>query len=89
MRNANFYYSSSICEFLRQSNEEILGKICSNDPHSETRLQQRNTWETEIAILKRQLSDLKEGQIIFEYTIPRMGKRVDIVFLHANIVYVV
>lgn len=61
MKNANFYYSSSICEFLRQSNEEILGKICSNDPHSATRLQQRNTWETEIAILKRQLSELKEG----------------------------
>lgn len=88
MKNANFYYSSSICEFLRQSNEEILGKICSNDPHSETRLQQRNTWETEIAILKRQLSDLKEGQVIFEYTIPRMGKRVDVILLHANIVYV-
>lgn len=88
MRNANFYYSSSICEFLQQSNDEILGQICSNDPHSEIRLQQKNTWEAEIIILKQQLDGIEEGQIIFEYTIPRMGRRVDVVILHANIVYV-
>lgn len=87
MKNTNFYYSASICDFLKQPKEEILGQICSNDPHSEIRLQQKNTWESEIRILKNQLRDLKEGQIIFEYTIPRMGKRVDVVILHANIVY--
>ena len=65
-----------------------MGVICSNDPHSETRLQQINTWESEIAILKQQLTGMTEGQIIFEYTVPRMGKRVDIIFLHANIVYI-
>ena len=65
-----------------------MGIICSNDPHSETRFQQINTWESEIAILKQQLTGMTEGQIIFEYTVPRMGKRVDIIFLHANIVYI-
>ena len=38
-------------------------------------------------ILKNQLSTLSEGRIIFEYTIPRMGKRVDVVVLHRNIVF--
>lgn len=88
MKQNNFYYSAPISEFLKQSSEEILGVICSNDPHSETRLQQINTWESEIAILKQQLTGMTEGQIIFEYTVPRMGKRVDIIFLHANIVYI-
>ena len=88
MKQNNFYYSALISEFLKQSSEEILGVICSNDPHSETRLQQINTWESEIAILKQQLTGMTEGQIIFEYTVPRMGKRVDIIFLHANIVYI-
>ena len=88
MKQNNFYYSAPISEFLKQSSEEILGVICSNDPHSETRLQQINTWESEIAILKQQLTGMTEGQIIFEYTVPRMGKRVDIIFLHDNIVYI-
>ena len=88
MKQNNYYYSAPISEFLKQSSEEILGIICSNDSHSETRLQQTNTWESEIAILKQQLTGMTEGQIIFEYTVPRMGKRVDIIFLHANIVYI-
>ena len=38
-------------------------------------------------ILKDQLSGFDEGRIIFEYSIPRMGKRVDAVFLYKNIVF--
>ena len=87
MRNLRCYYSASISEFLSQSNNEILGIIHSNDSFSEVRLLQSNTWMSEINILKEQLSNYDEGQIIFEYTIPRMGKRVDIVILYSNIVF--
>lgn len=38
-------------------------------------------------ILKDQLRSFSDGRIIFEYTIPRMGKRVDAVVLHRNIVF--
>lgn len=38
-------------------------------------------------MLKEQLLGFSEGRIIFEYTIPRMGKRVDTVFLYKNIVF--
>lgn len=88
MKNNKFYYSAPIVNFLSQSNTEILGEIFSNESHAETRLQQTSTWEAEIKILKQQLAGLTEGRIIFEYTIPRMGKRVDVVVLHANIVYI-
>lgn len=88
MKSTNYYYSSTITNFLLQKNEEILGAIYSNDPHAETKLQQANTWETEIKILKQQLDGIKEGRILFEYTIPRMGKRVDTIILHENIVFV-
>lgn len=87
MRNLRCYYSANIQEFLSTSNEQILGTIHSNDSFSETKLQQTNTWIQEIAILKNQLIDFDEGRIIFEYTIPRMGKRVDVVLLHKNIVF--
>ena len=87
MKNLRCYYSASIQEFLQQSTEEIIGIIHSNDISAETTIQQSTTWKTEVEILKNQLSGLEEGHIVFEYTIPRMGKRVDVVVLYKNIVF--
>ena len=87
MRNLRSYYSATIADFLRQSDREILGIIHANDISAETTIQQSNTWESEIAILKDQLRTFSDGRIIFEYTIPRMGKRVDTVVLYQNIVF--
>ena len=87
MRNLRRYYSAEIAEFLRQSDSEILGIIHQNNISAETAIQQDNAWESEVAILKDQLRNFEEGKIIFEYTIPRMGKRVDAVVLYRNIVF--
>ena len=87
MRNLRSYYSASIAEFSRQSSSEIIGIIHSNDISAETTIQQSNTWESEVQILKDQLRSFSDGRIIFEYTIPRMGKRVDAVVLYKNIVF--
>ena len=87
MRNLRAYYSATIAGFLQQSSSEILGIIHSNDISAETTIQQSNTWESEVQILKNQLHPFTDGRIIFEYTIPRMGKRVDAVVLYKNIVF--
>lgn len=87
MRNLRRYYSAEIAEFLRQSDSEILGIIHQNNISAETAIQQDNAWESEVRILKDQLRYFEEGRIIFEYTIPRMGKRVDAVVLYRNIVF--
>ena len=87
MRNLRYYYAANISDFLKQSTAEILGVIHSNDMSAETTIQQSNTWETEVEILKEQLGVLSEGRLIFEYTIPRKGKRVDNVVLYKNIVF--
>ena len=87
MRNLRSYYSAPIKEFLQQSEKEILGIIHANDISAETTIQQGNTWEIEIGVLKDQLKDFTSGGILFEYTIPRMGKRVDTVILYNNIVF--
>ena len=87
MRNLRAYYSATIAEFLRQSSSEILGTIHTNVISAETTIQQSNTWESEVQILKDQLRHFPDGRIIFEYTIPRMGKRVDTVILYQNIVF--
>ena len=87
MRNLRSYYSATIADFLQQSDSEILGIIHSNDISAETTIQQSNTWESEVQILKNQLRSFSDGRIIFEYTIPRMGKRVDAVVLYKSIVF--
>lgn len=86
-RNLRAYYSANISDFLQQSNSEVLGIIHRNDALTQTTLLQSNTWETEVQILKEQLRSMGEGRIVFEYTIPRMGKRVDVVLLYRNIVF--
>ena len=88
MRNSRCYYSANIETFLRQSDDEIFGIICSNADKQELVLQQLNAWKDEIKILKAQLVRCTEGRIIIEYIIPRMGKRADVVFLYRNIVFV-
>ena len=89
MRNQRAYYSASIQDFLCQPEDEIFGIINSNDLSAETPQLQRNTWKSEIKILKGQLRGFYGGKIIFEYTIPRMGKRVDVVLLYKNIVFLI
>ena len=87
MRNSRCYYSADLVQFLHENPQTILGLICENDSFSETTLLQKNTWSEEINILQKEFARFDEGRIIFEYTIPRICKRVDVVFLHKNVVY--
>ena len=87
MRHLRTFYAASIRSFLQQSTREILGIIQANMATAETVIQQINTWQQEIHILKEQLGAFGSGRIIFEYTIPRMGKRVDVIVLFNNIVF--
>ena len=87
MRNLRAYYSATIADFLLQPTSEITGIVHSNDISAKTTIQQSNTWETEVEILKDQLHAFVDGRIILEYTIPRMGKRVDAIVLYQNIVF--
>lgn len=87
MRNSRCYYSADLVQFLHENPQTILGIICENDSFSETTLLQKNTWLEEINILQKEFVRFDEGRIIFEYTIPRICKRVDVVFLHKNVVY--
>lgn len=80
------YYSSSISDFIIKDNFTIFGEITSNDQFAADDLQ-KNTWKKEIEILKRELSAFTDGHILFEYTIPRIGNRIDNVLLYKGIVF--
>lgn len=80
------FYSDDIQNFLMCSSEVILAKLVSNNPFDLNDLQ-RDAWISEIEILKRELARMNSGRILLEYTIPRMGKRVDAVVLYMGTVF--
>lgn len=80
------YYSNDIQSFLNQDNYSIFGEITTNDQFSAEDLQ-KNTWNREIEILKRELSQFLDGYIIFEYTIPQIGNRIDNIVIYKGIIF--
>lgn len=77
----NRYYSSNtIPEFINDQEDSILGKLTMNHSHDLNDLT-KNSWRSQIRILKHQLQDFQNGQLYFEFSIPRMGKRVDNVLI--------
>ncbi len=81
-------YSSGFAEFVIEKETSIFGKLCENY-HGEVLTTTRDAWRTEISIMKQVLfpHSNEAGQIIFEYDIPRLGKRVDVVLLLRGIVF--
>ncbi len=80
------YYASSIKEFLQKDNCTIFGEIVGNDQFASDDLQ-KNAWKEEIKILKNTLPSFSNGYLLFEYTIPRVGKRIDAIVLLPNIIF--
>lgn len=82
------YFECSIVDFIYKSNQEILGQLVSSEKIFNITPKSTFAWEGEINILKKSLIDC-HGYIHFEFIIPRMGKRVDVLLIVENIIFVV
>ena len=82
------YYSQNLEDFFTDNTDFILGKLTKNHQFT-LEEQQRNAWIKQIDILKNELHGLTTSHILFEYSIPRMGKRVDIILIHSGFVFVI
>jgi hypothetical protein len=81
------YYSSTINEFCSQEPDQILGEITR--AHSfDLNAFQRDAWIEQTALLKEVLQGHK-GKVYFEFSIPRMGRRVDVVAVIGPIVFLI
>lgn len=80
------YYSDSIANFCKATTEEIIGKLAINNEFS-LEQSQRDAWNEEIKILHETLVSF-QGSIYFEYSIPRMGQRIDVVLLIGPAIFV-
>lgn len=83
----NYYYKDTIQSFLQKSTEDIIGTITLLNQFDSNVLQNKS-WEQQIPILKNSLKTY-QGSIFFEFSIPRMGKRVDCIVIIDDIVLVI
>ncbi len=81
-------YNESFATFLNEDEMSIFGTLCDNY-HGEARTTTREAWRDEISIMKGLLSQTNncDGRIVFEYDIPRLGKRIDVVLLCKGIIF--
>lgn len=83
------YFQATVKDFLETNENEILGELARGHSPSLEHLQ-RNAWISQIRHLKEVLAQFANdgGYILFEYAIPRMGKRADVVLLMGGAVLV-
>jgi len=78
------FYADSIPEFLRGDPDAILGRLASGNLTQE----QLNAWRGQVEILQAALP-ARSGGIYFEYSIPRMGRRIDVVLVSGGVIFVI
>lgn len=80
------YYCNSIPGFIRDDSSSIIGQLVR---HSfEINKEQSDAWENQISELQQRLERSQvEGDIIFEYDIVRLGKRIDVIMLIRHMVF--
>ncbi|MCG6157729.1 DUF2075 domain-containing protein [Rubinisphaera margarita] len=84
-----YFYADSIASFLATDLDGIVGQLARLNAFS-LDLTQRDAWIAQIELLKDLLSELSlPGEIFFEYSIPRLGRRIDVVLLIDDVVFVI
>lgn len=83
-----YYYSDTISRFLTKNTEEIIGKLTLASQH-DINDDTSNSWVEEIETLKGVLTPYKErGSVYFEYNIPRMGRRADVILVIDELIFI-
>ena len=82
-----YFFKSTLSQFATTDQAAILGQMAVANTFDLTP-QQRDAWVDQIQLLKAGMAG-HEGDIYFEYSIPRMGRRVDSIVLIGPAIFVV
>ena len=82
------YFSSTIENFISAHENEILGILSSSENIFNITPKTTYAWQGEISVMQNSLLDV-DGYIHFEFVIPRMGKRVDVLLVIENIIFII
>lgn len=85
-----YYYKSTLTDFINDSPDNIFGVIARSD-EGDSVAEQKYAWSEEIETMQTVLQPWinENGEILFEYSIPRLGKRIDVVVLLRGIVFAI
>lgn len=80
------WYSATVCDFLAQTTEAVIGQLTINSAR-DIETSQRDAWKSTVELLKKCLPG-RRGHLLLEFNIPRMGLRADAVMLLAGCVVI-
>jgi hypothetical protein len=85
-QNGKAYYCNSIPAFIKDTSSSIIGHLVRKS--FEVNKAQSDAWDNQIQELQKRLDESQvEGDIIFEYDIVRLGKRIDVILLIKHMVF--
>lgn len=88
MAAKRYYYSDTISDFLGRNVNEIIGSLTLSSVH-DINEETSKSWVEEIETLKDALKPYTGmGSVYFEYNIPRMGRRTDVIAVIDGIVFI-
>lgn len=84
---ARAWYRAELADFLRADVDSVIGILVQRAPVS-TASEEIMAWRREIAILRDCLAPMT-GELLLEYSVPRVGGRVDAVLVLPGVVLVI
>lgn len=82
------YYTARIGDFLTQHDDTIIAAL-TNASSFAILPSQRDAWHGQIAVMRRALAGWDAaGLIAFEFAVPRMGRRIDVLVVAGGVVFV-
>jgi hypothetical protein len=84
-KHLRFWYSGSIAGFIDATPQAVLGELTRNCEFALLPTQ-REAWLAQIEFLRPQLKGLS-GAVFFEFNIPRMGRRIDVVLVIGPVIF--
>jgi hypothetical protein len=82
------YFNTSLTNLLNYDPMTIIGLLTSELPFP-AEATQRDAWRYQIAHLKELAHSFPEAHAFFEFSIPRMGRRADVVLLLDGLIFVI
>ena len=81
------WYRASIADFIEANPTDVLGRMAAINPFV-LQQTQRDAWLIQTTILQEHLKGLS-GTVFLEFSIPRMGRRIDAVLVIGPVLFVV
>jgi hypothetical protein len=83
------YYSDLIERFALSDPAAVLGQLAENSDFA-IEGTQRDAWLEQIKVLRNVLESFAgQGKVYFEYSIPRLGKRIDVLVILKHVIFVI